>query len=194
MASALETLAPGFLIAAPTLRDPNFDHTVVLMCVHNDQGAMGLVINRPAPVTIGDILQQMEIESKADDARQPMGGRAMVGGPVALDNGLLLYEVGDDDEPREDELEVSPVLRLCPNQELLRQIAAGEGPERYQIFLGHAGWGPGQLEQEIAQAAWIPTSLRMDLVFDTPIEERWEASLKADGLHLAQFGAFRPSS
>lgn len=187
MPSSLETLAPGFLIAAPSLKDPNFDHTVVLMCLHNDEGAMGLVINRPAPVTLADILQQMKMECKGEGSHT-----AMVGGPVALHSGLLLYETNPADGSRTDELRLTDALRLCPNQDLLREIGCGGGPQRYHIFLGHAGWGPGQLEQELAQGAWIPAALKMDLLFDTPVEQRWEEALRAEGLHPSQFGSFRP--
>ena len=189
MTSSLETIAPGFLVAAPNLTDPNFDHAVILMCFHNDEGAMGLVINRPAPVTLGDILRQMSIEfSGATDQA------AMVGGPVALDNGLLLYQPEEGAEEREDELTVSDDLRLCPNQDLLREIGGGKGPSTYHIFLGHAGWGPGQLEAELSQGSWIPASLKMDLIFDTPVEKRWDATLEAEGLTAAMVGAFKPTN
>ncbi|MCA9667874.1 MAG: YqgE/AlgH family protein [Myxococcales bacterium] len=193
MTSLLQTLAPGFLVAAPSLRDPNFDHSVVLMCVHNDDGAMGLVINRPAPVTMGDILSQMQIEH-ARDGKVDLEQAAMVGGPVALDSGLLLYQVPPGTASREDELTVADELRLCPNQQLLREIGLGQAPGPYHIFLGHAGWGPGQLESEISQGAWIPASLVLSLVFETPVDERWEAALANEGLSPAQVGTFRPSN
>jgi putative transcriptional regulator len=193
MSSLLESLAPGFLVAAPSLRDPNFDHSVVLMCVHNDDGAMGLVINRPAPVTMGDILKQMQIEYDRQGAVD-LEQAAMVGGPVALDSGLLLYQVPPGTAQREDELAVADELRLCPNQQLLREIGLGQGPGPYHIFLGHAGWGPGQLESEISQGAWIPASLVLSLVFETPVDERWETALANEGLSPAQVGGFRPSN
>jgi putative transcriptional regulator len=189
MVSSMETLAPGFLIAAPMLQDPNFDKSVVLMCVHNEEGAMGLVVNRPSPLSMKDIMLQLGLEC-ADDITQP----AMVGGPVALDSGLLLYEADINAEKREDELDITDQLRLCPNRELLAAIGMGKGPQRYQMYLGHAGWGPGQLENEISQGAWIPAKMRIELVFTIPIEERWEESLRGEGLHPGQFGTFRPQA
>ena len=189
MSSSLETLAPGLLIAAPSLRDPNFDHAVVLMCFHNDQGAMGLVINRPAPVTLADIMGQMGIGFAGD-----MSQVAMVGGPVALDSGLVLYEMEPDASSREDELRVAERLRVCPNQDLLRAIGQGDGPSRFHIFLGHSGWAPGQLEKELAQGAWLPGRLDLELIFRTPVDARWETALQAEGLHPSQFGAFRPQN
>lgn len=188
MASNLETIAPGFLIAAPMLQDPNFDRTVVLMCVHNEEGAMGLVINRPAPLTMRDIVLQMGMECSADVSQN-----ALVGGPVALDSGLLLYE-SVPGEQQDDELRVTENLCLCPNRDLLSQIGRGLGPTRYHMFLGHSGWGPGQLEHEISQGAWIPARMRMELIFSVPIEERWDDALRGEGLHPAQLTGFRPQA
>jgi len=189
MTSSLSTLAPGLLIAAPMLTDPNFSRTVVLMCVHNDEGAMGLVINRPAPFTMREILLQLGLQCSVEAAKN-----AMVGGPVAVENGLLLYTAEDPSQQKDNELNVTDELRLCPNKELLDSIGAGEGPDQYQMFLGHAGWGSGQLEGEIAQGAWIPAALRTDLIFSTPMDRRWEEALQGEGLHPAQFGSSRPKA
>jgi putative transcriptional regulator len=189
VANTVEMLAPGFLIAAPMLRDRNFERTVVLMCIHNEDGAMGLVINRPAPLSIRDILVQLNLDCAVD------GGQSiLVGGPVAPDSGLLLYEVAPEAEQKDDELSVSSELRLCPNRDLLQEIGRGSGPDKYHMFLGHSGWGPGQLEAELSQGAWIPTQLRMDLIFGVPFDRRWEEALRAEGMSPAQFGHNRPSA
>jgi putative transcriptional regulator len=184
-----EILAPGFLIAAPMLRDRNFERTVVLMCIHNEDGAMGLVINRPAPLSIRDILVQLDLDCKVEAGQNILGG-----GPVAPESGLLLYEVDPGSEQKEDELSISDRLRLCPNRDLLQAIGLGTGPDKYHMFLGHAGWGPGQLEAELSQGAWIPTRLRLDLIFGTPFDRRWDEALRCEGLHPAQFGHSRPSA
>jgi putative transcriptional regulator len=189
MTTTIETIAPGFLIAAPMLKDPNFDRTVVLMCLHNEEGAMGLIINRPAPLTMRDILQQLGLDCVDEGAQN-----AMVGGPVALDSGLLLYQVTPETERRDDELVITDDLRLCPNREVLLSIGNGRGPRQYHMFLGHAGWGPGQLEAELAQGAWIPAPMRLDLIFSTPMDLRWEDALRGEGLALAQFGSSRPQA
>jgi putative transcriptional regulator len=189
MASSLETIAPGFLIASPTLQDPNFDKTVVLMCVHNEEGAMGLVINRPSPFSLQDIVLQMGLEYTAT-----VDQTAMLGGPVALDSGLLLYIAEPKGASRDDELRVTDELRLCPNRELLQEIGLGDGPSRYHMFLGHAGWGPGQLEQELSQGVWIPAQVRIELIFSTPVEERWDEALRGVGIHPGQLGSFRPQA
>jgi putative transcriptional regulator len=185
----METIAPGFLIAAPSLQDPNFDRTVVLMCVHNDQGAMGLVINRPSPMTMKDIMDQLDVSCVSDIEKA-----AMVGGPVALDSGLLLYEVAAGTEEHEGELTVTEELRLCPNRELLHSIGRGEGPERYMMFLGHSGWGPGQLEWEFSQGAWIPAQMQREIIFTTPFEDRWEKALASEGLQPGHLAGFKPQA
>jgi len=191
MSTTIETIAPGFLIAAPMLKDPNFDRTVVLMCIHNEEGAMGLIINRPAPLTMRDILQQLGMEC----VNEPEGAQtAMVGGPVALDSGLLLYQVTPESEHRDDELVITEELRLCPNRDMLHAIGKGQGPRKYHMFLGHSGWGPGQLEAEFAQGAWIPAPMRLDLIFSTPIDTRWEEALRGEGVSPAQFGSSRPQA
>lgn len=189
ISATIETLAPGFLVASPALREPNFDHTVVLLCVHDKDGSMGLVINRPAPVTLADILQQMGIDCLGDGSQA-----ALVGGPVSLESGLLLYDVPVGTPDRPDELQITETLRLCPNQDVLKAIGRNEGPSPYQIFLGHAGWGPGQLEQEVAQGAWIPASLHKELIFEVPLARRWEAALASEGLNPAQVSGFRPAN
>ena len=185
MVSSLERLAPGFLIAAPALQDPNFDGSLVLMCMHGDQGAMGLVINRVCPFSIKEIMDQIDIGCEIDLERH-----AMVGGPVAVDSGLLLYrtEAGDDD--RTDEIVITDELRLCPGRDLLEAIGRGQGPGQFDMYLGHSGWGPGQLEQEISAGAWIPTELDMDLVFSTAIDQRWNEALRIEGLHPAQMSMY----
>jgi putative transcriptional regulator len=184
MVSSVEKIAPGLLIAAPLLQDPNFCQTVILMCLHNEEGAMGLVINRPAPFTLRDIMLQLGLEYTIEETQS-----AMVGGPVALDSGLILYRVEPGFAQREDELVVSEDLRLCPNREFLGSIGAGEGPSQYHMFLGHAGWGSGQLEQEISKGVWIPAPMRLDLIFSVPVNLRWEEALRGEGVVPAQFGS-----
>ena len=189
MASELEQLAPGFLIAAPALDDPNFDHSLILLCAHNEHGAMGLIVNRVAPISLGEIMHQLDMEV-AQRADQP----ALVGGPFSMESALLLYQRDAEAEDRDDELSISDELRLSPAQDLLRRIASGEGPPRYHLFLGHAGWGPGQLEQELAQGAWLPGNVDLDLIFDTPYDERWTQALRRGGLDLAALAGLTPKN
>jgi len=164
--------------------------TVVLMCVHSEEGAMGLVINRAAPISLREILVQLGLDCSVMGAQS-----AMMGGPVAPDAGLLLYEAQAETDRRDDEMQVGDELRLCPSRDLLEEIGRGNGPERYHMFLGHAGWGPGQLELEISQGVWIPSPLHVELIFSIPVEQRWEEALRAEGVSPAQFGgSSRPSA
>ncbi len=189
MASALEQLAPGFLIAAPMLHDPNFDRTLVLMCLHNEQGALGLVINRPSPLSMKEILGQLDLPTAGAQGRD-----AMIGGPVAVENGMLLYRCPSHEEAREDEIHVTDDLRLTPNRDMLEQIARGDGPGDYLMFLGHSGWGPGQLESEMSAGAWIPASLNTEIIFDTPVDERWGQALQDEGINPVSLGSFKPQA
>ena len=189
MTSALEALAPGFLIAAPSLRDPNFDHALLFMCVHNDDGAMGLVLNRPAPLSVGDVMVQVGIES---DVSHPQS--VFFGGPVAMERGMLLYDGAGSAETYAETLAIGEDLHLCQDKEIIRAIACGGGPSRFELFLGHAGWAPGQLETEIAQGAWIPTDYSKDLIFETPVGRRWETAIDAAGLTTAGLSTYRPHS
>jgi putative transcriptional regulator len=174
------------LIASPSLVDPNFDRTVILLCMHDEQGAMGLVFNRPAPFTLSEIFQQIGIETTEDNTQT-----IMVGGPVSLENGLVLYEGDPDSELRTDEIRVDETLRVCPNRDLLEAIGKGMGPERYLMFIGHAGWAPGQLEKEIATGAWLPADIDRTLLFDAPFADRWSRTLESAGLGLSRMGAFQ---
>jgi putative transcriptional regulator len=106
----------------------------------------------------------------------------------------LLYGADVNSDVRDDELSISDELRLCPSRELLLKISQGQGPLQYHMFLGHSGWGPGQLEMEISQGAWIPARLRLELIFDIPIELRWENALEGEGLHPGQMSASRPQA
>ncbi|MFH1132840.1 MAG: YqgE/AlgH family protein [Pseudomonadota bacterium] len=181
----VEALAPGFLIAAPMLKDPNFDHAVVLVCLRNEEGAMGLVINRPSPFTITDIFEQIGIEFSL-----PITKHVMVGGPVEMQSGLLLYEVDSDSGIRAEELPISDTLRLCPDRAVLQEIGKGKGPVRFQMYLGHAGWGPGQLESELAQGVWIPGRVHPELIFSSPSDNCWERALGAEGLDSTMLSSF----
>ncbi len=189
MLVALDQLAPGFLIAAPMLQDPNFEHTVVLMCLHNEEGGLGLVLNRPAPLSMEEIMGQLELPT-----RTRLNQDAMIGGPVAVESGMLLYHCQPEEEPREDEIQVAEDLRLTPSREVLEQIASGSGPGEYMMFLGHSGWGPGQLESEMSAGAWIPAKLNLELIFSTPAEERWNTALEEEGINPMSLGAFKPQA
>lgn len=167
-----------FLIAMPTLADPNFSHTVTYICEHNEEGAMGIVINRPMGIPLAEVLQQMEIEpSNKLDTSVPVNE----GGPVQPEHGFVIHTpVG----AWESSLQLSDHIALTTSRDILAAIGHAEGPARYLIALGYAGWGPGQLEEELAENAWLSGPASMEILFDLPLEERWEAAARLLGIDL----------
>ncbi len=171
-------LTDHFLIAMPSLQDPNFYHTVTYICEHNDQGAMGIVINRPLEIQLGEVFAQMEIK-----AANPTANNAPVflGGPVQGDRGFVLHRPAD---PWDSTLEVTGHIGVTTSRDILEAIADGHGPRSSLIALGYAGWGAGQLEHEMAANAWLNGPAEPGLIFDTPVEQRWQAAAGLLGVDL----------
>lgn len=175
----IEALAPAMLIATPALEDGFFAHAVILLVDRGEHGAGGMVLNRVAPVDLDALLQAGGLDH-APGGPQPV----WIGGPVAPQSGLVLYL--DEGGPRYDhDVEVLPGLRLSASMAVLRDIAHGKGPKKFGLFLGRAGWGPGQLEREIAEGAWLSCEPRLDLLFGTATDEVWRQALRGLGLDEA---------
>lgn len=173
-----DSLSNHFLIAMPTLEDPNFHHTTTYICEHDEDGALGLVINRPLNMRLGDILKHMDIEAGSEE----IAARTVyMGGPVQNDRGFVLHEPTGDWEAT---LRVTDNIGVTSSSDILAAIAAGEGPRRSLVTLGYAGWGAGQLEQEIADNAWLSGPANLDILFDTPFEQRWLAAAALIGVDL----------
>ena len=167
------------LIAMPNLKDPNFFHGVTFVCQHNSEGALGLVINHPMEMTLGDILEQMDMTAVDDKiAAIPI----FSGGPVQQERGFVLHHTSE--EPWESSIAVSDTLSLTTSRDILKAIAAGEGPKKFLITLGYAGWGVDQLETEMKSNAWLSTQYDESVVFDTPISKRWSAAANKMGLDI----------
>jgi putative transcriptional regulator len=172
------SLANQLLIAMPNMRDPNFDHTVTLICQHNDDGALGIVLNRTVELTVGDILDQMDI---SQELFRQSGEPVHYGGPVQTERGFILHEdVGSWDST----LEVHDGLGLTTSRDILEAMARNEGPKRSLVALGYAGWGSGQLEQEISDNSWLNGPANPELIFSTPVEQRWAAAAQLLGVDL----------
>jgi len=171
-------LTNQFLIAMPGLEDPNFFHSVTYICEHNDEGALGLVINRPLDMLLGEILQHIKLEQALPEARQiPVH----LGGPVQQDRGFVLHEpLGGWDAT----LKVTDRIGITSSMDILEAIAVDEGPEHILITLGYAGWGAGQLEQEIADNTWLSGPAHPDILFRTPDKECWKAAAASLGVDL----------
>ena len=172
------SLRNHFLIAMPTLDDPNFSHTVTYICEHSEEGAMGLIINRLMEISLGDVLVQMEIEPSR---KLNTSVAVHEGGPVHPEQGFVIHSpLG----AWQSTLSISDDIGLSTSRDILTAIAHGEGPSHHLIALGYAGWGPGQLEQEIAQNTWLSGPISMEILFELPLENRWAAAAGLLGVDL----------
>ncbi|MBN2701759.1 MAG: YqgE/AlgH family protein [Methylohalobius sp. ZOD2] len=171
-------LTGQFLIAMPTLEDPNFSHSVTYLCQHSAQGALGIVISRPLEMRLADILDSMQIPAQNTAvADQPV----YLGGPVQPERGFVLHSpVGN----WEGTLAINDEIGLTTSRDILEAIAAGGGPEKKLIALGYAGWGEGQLEQEMLDNAWLNVPAASDILFDLPPIQRWRAAAGRLGVDL----------
>lgn len=175
--SAGETLDGKLIVATPSLGDPRFDRSVVFMCSHSDEGAMGLIINKPTnALTFNDMLEQLDIPTT--DALVPQN--VFVGGPVESGRGFVLHST--DYQNSEDRMIINDQFALSASLGVLEDIARGEGPTDFIPSLGYSGWGPGQLEQELRENAWLVTDAPKDLVFDGDHAQKWENALHALGI------------
>jgi len=172
-------LTQHFLIAMPAMVDPNFSKTLTYICEHNEQGALGLVVNRPLNMTLSKLLAQVSIPITA---KQCGVIPIHFGGPVQTDRGFVLHEpVGQ----WQSTLAVSSEIGLTTSKDILQAVARGEGPQQILITLGYAGWAPGQLEHELAQNAWLTVAARPDVMFELPAEQRLPAAMELLGVDYA---------
>lgn len=176
--SLATSLTSNFLIAMPGLQDPNFSRTVTYVCEHTDQGAMGIVINRPMEIRLGEVLDQLDIT--ASDVRV-LDTLVFLGGPVQPERGFVLHSAGPN---YDSTLGITPQISVTTSRDILEAIAAGLGPERALIALGYAGWGGGQLEEELSANAWLSGPADEEIIFRLPPEARWQAAANLLGVDL----------
>ncbi|HUO43478.1 MAG TPA: YqgE/AlgH family protein [Burkholderiales bacterium] len=172
-------LSHHFLIAMPNMVDPHFSRTLTYICEHNDQGALGLVVNRPIEMTLARLLEQVSIPA---DNQQHASTPVHYGGPVQVDRGFVLHEPAG---PWQSTLKINQDLGLTTSRDILEAIARGDGPRQILITLGYAGWAPGQLEQELAQNAWLTVAAQSDVMFELPPEQRLPAAMGLLGIDFA---------
>lgn len=173
-------LTNQFLIAMPTLEDPNFTRTVTYVCAHNQEGAMGIVINRPLNIELGEVLAQMQLES---DDPHVNARQVFQGGPVHRDRGFIIHRPARD---WGSTIRVTDEIAISTSREILAAISQGAGPDEVLIALGYAGWGAGQLEREMAQNAWLSGPANLDIIFHAPPEQRWERAAADMGIDVAR--------
>ena len=172
------SLKNHLLIAMPSMADPHFAQTVTYICQHDENGAMGIVINRLLDVTLGDVLEHLNIAPETPDIRtQPIH----YGGPVALERGFVLHT---PQGPWDSTLNLPDQLGLTTSRDILQAIGHGAGPSKRLIALGFAGWGAGQLEQEMLDNTWLSTPATQAILFDLPEDQRWHAAARQIGIDL----------
>ncbi len=172
-------LTHHFLIAMPSMADPHFSRTLTYVCEHNDQGALGLVVNRPIVMTLQALFERLSLTLRDGEfADAPI----YFGGPVQTDRGFVLHApAGNWDST----LRVGDAIGLTTSKDILEAVGRGQGPQRMLVTLGYAGWSPGQLEHEISKNAWLTVEARDGILFDTPAEERLPAAMELLGVDFA---------
>lgn len=171
-----DTLTGQLLIAMPAMPDPRFAHSVIYMCMHDERGAMGIIVNQIVDgLAFEKLLEQVGIK----DAPPKRNIAIHVGGPVETGRGFVLHSA---DYSLDSTLEVNGGIRLTQSIEVLKEISRGGGPRRCLLALGYAGWGPGQLEREIKQNGWLNTAADEELIFDAAIDDKWRRALAKMGI------------
>ncbi|MEO6155889.1 MAG: YqgE/AlgH family protein [Thermomonas sp.] len=183
MTSQSSPLSNHLLVALPALDDPHFACSVTLVCQHDGDGAMGVMVNRPSEYTLGEVLQQMGISSESEALQRQV---VLAGGPVHPERGFVLH---DGEREWDSTLVVGGGLFLTTSRDVLEALARGDGPEQAVVALGCAGWGAGQLEQELVDDSWLMVPAGHELLFELPLEQRWQAAAGSIGVDLVNYAS-----
>lgn len=174
------SLINQLLIAMPGMADPNFSSTVTLICEHTNEGALGIVINRPLTLQLGGLFQQMDVSNVSPNvAQEPV----LMGGPVGQERGFVLH---DSEQCFENSVAVSNDIQLTLSRDIIDKLAMGEGPKQSLVAIGYAGWDAGQLENEMLANSWLNVPASPDIVFETPFEDRWALAANKLGIDISQ--------
>ncbi len=177
----MDSLQNQLLVAMPSLDDPFFGRTVTYICEHNDEGAMGIVLNHPLELTVSDLLTQLDV---AHDGQCLNAKQAVVaGGPVQPDRGFILHT------PKagySSSVAISDDMMITTSQDILSDLASANAPDKFLLELGYAGWTAGQLEQEIADNSWLVLPASSLVVFDLAHDEKWQGAALHNGISLWQ--------
>ncbi len=173
-------LTNQFLIAMPGMADDTFARSVVYLCEHNEKGALGLVINKPIDIKLKNLFQKVELAlDRAELAEQPV----YFGGPVQTERGFVLHDkLAEDRPPYNSTLSVPGGLAMTTSKDVLEALAEGTGPARVLVTLGYSGWQAGQLEDELGRNGWLTVDADPKVIFDTPIEQRYDTALALLGI------------
>ncbi len=182
--SASINLTHHFLIAMPSLEDEAFAKSVVYVCEHSDRGALGLVINKPSDLSMEGLFEKVDLPLHRQDL---MNARVLQGGPVHTERGFVLHDAMVADSAAQESVYASTMtipggLEMTTSKDVLEALSIGAGPKRVLISLGYSAWGEGQLESELAENSWLTVSADTAIIFDTPVEQRYERAMKLLGL------------
>ena len=184
--SASFKLTHHFLIAMPGLEDDLFSRSVVYLCEHSERGAMGLIINKPSDLSMRELFDKVDLPLRRDDLAQTP---VLQGGPVHTERGFVLHDPIALAEPTQDDesvygstITVEGGLEMTTSRDVLEALSSGAGPRRVLVTLGYASWGEGQLESELAENAWLTVPASSEIVFDTPLAQRYDKALDLLGL------------
>lgn len=181
-AMAIESinLTHHFLIAMPNMADPHFVNSLTYICEHNQNGALGLVINKPIDMTLSSLFEQIRIPLSDQQLRLlPVH----FGGPVQIDRGFVLHQPAGN---WQSTLTINSEIALTTSKDILEAVGRGEGPSKVLVTLGYAGWSAGQLEQELGQNAWLTVQADPSVIFDLPVENRLPAAVKLLGIDISR--------
>ena len=183
--SAPINLTHHFLIAMPGLQDDVFKRSVIYLCEHSERGALGLVINKPSDINLGTLFEKVELHlSRSDIGEAPV----FQGGPVQTERGFVLHEPVFADAKEGDEavyaatMTIPGGLEMTTSKDVLEALATGAGPRKVLVSLGYSAWGQGQLESELAENSWLTVGADASVIFDTPIDQRYDRALSLLGL------------
>lgn len=180
-------LTNHFLVAMPSLADTFFDRSVIYVCEHNEDGAMGIVINAPINITIGKMLEQISVDPVHPQLhKQSLEQTVYNGGPVAEDRGFILHNPKDR---YQSSIEMTAQLSLTTSKDILTVLGTEAEPKQYLVALGYSGWEAGQLESELVENSWLTLEADPSIIFDTPINERWQAAVNQLGIDVAQLSS-----
>jgi putative transcriptional regulator len=171
-------LTNQFLIAMPGMGDDTFSGAVVYLCQHTEQGALGLVINKPIDIKLKNLFEKVELPLKSETlAEQPV----FFGGPVQTERGFVLHEKTPDSVPYSSTLSIPGGLEMTTSKDVLEALSNGSGPKRLLVTLGYSGWAAGQLEDELGRNGWLTVDATPEIIFDTPVEQRYERAVSLLG-------------
>ncbi|MCE9678049.1 YqgE/AlgH family protein [Shewanella sp. AS1] len=180
----MDSLRNHLLIAMPSLNDTFFERSVIYLCDHDKQGSMGLMINRPIGVNVNELLKQMQLEDY--QTIESINTEVLLGGPVAQEKGYVLHT---PQNIWSNSRQLTDDLMLTTSRDVLTSLGSNKAPENFIVALGYAGWGSQQLEQELADNAWLTIPAELDILFNTPHDERWTKAVQSLGFDISQLSS-----